>query len=70
MAGKRTTCVYDGDTYLGTFNESGRGKESLVTVRYSGREMTAPLGSSNAQTAARTLLGRLVREAPSMAAPH
>lgn len=64
VAGKQTLCVHDGDTYLGTFDESGRGKDATITVRYSGRELSAVLGSTNARAAARSLLSQLVRDLP------
>ena len=59
---KRTTCIYDGDTYSGTFVEDGRGSETVVTVRYSGRERARALGTATAAAAASHLLAQLVRE--------
>ena len=62
MADQRTSCMYDGDTFTGTFAESGRGSEAAVTVRYGELERTAPLGASSAVHAAQRLLSELVRD--------
>ncbi len=61
-AEQRTTCMYDGDTFTGTFTEAGRGGEAAVTVRFGGREATAATGRLTASGAAQRLLGGLVRD--------
>ena len=62
MIKKRTTYVHDGDTYSATFVEAGRGSDTVITVRYSGRELTQPLGSANASATASAMLAQMVLE--------
>jgi hypothetical protein len=69
MAQQHTSCMYDGDTFTGTFTESGRGGEAAVTVRYRGSEATAPVGQLSTTTAAQRLLGQLVRSRLADAGP-
>ena len=57
-----TACMYDGDTFTGTFTESGWGGERIVTVRHGGREATASIGPDSSRSAAQRLLGQMVRE--------
>ena len=62
MLNRQTSCVHDGDTYLGTFADAGRGADARVTVWYGGAERTESVGSHTVNGAARRLLGELVRD--------
>ena len=62
MADQRTSCMYDGDTFTGTFAETGRGSEAAVTVRFGGLERTVPVGGASAAHAAQRLLSELVHD--------
>lgn len=55
-------CVYDGDTFVGTFFEIGRGSDTTVTVRFHGAERTGPVGSFGSGPTAQRLLRDLVRD--------
>ncbi|HEX4768054.1 MAG TPA: hypothetical protein VH414_17445 [Lichenihabitans sp.] len=58
----RVAYVYDGDTFLGSFDVRRQGPTTLVDVRYKGAAASANAGGLDPEIVARVLLGELVRD--------
>ena len=53
-----TSCVIDGDTFVGSFSA----RRSSIAVHYKGATIEAPIGPEPEHVTARLLLSELVRE--------
>lgn len=58
----RVAYVYDGDTFLGSFDVRRQGLTTLIEVRYKGATASASAGGLDPEIVARVLLGELVRD--------
>ncbi len=62
MTPGRVAYVYDGDTFLGSFEVRRQGPTTLVDVRYKEVTASASAGGLDPEIVARVLLGELVRD--------
>ncbi len=62
MTPGRLTYVYDGDTFLGSFDVRQQGPTTIVDVRYKEAIASASAGGLDPEIVARVLLGELVRD--------